>query len=59
MKQCHSATRRGKRVRIVLRDGTKIDDKFVTRTDRWIVLEHAGRVWKADLKAFIIIKGGA
>lgn len=58
MKQCHSATCRGKRVRIVLRDGTKIDDRFVTRTDRWVVLERSGRVWKSDLKAFIILKAG-
>lgn len=52
----HTATNRGKRVRVVLRDGTQIDDRFESRNDRWIVLQHRGRVNKADIRAFIVLK---
>lgn len=58
MKAPHTATNRGKRVRVVLKDGTRIDDRFLDRSDRWIVLRHRGRVMKRDVKAFIILKGG-
>jgi len=56
MKQPHTACHRGKRVLVRLRDGTLIDDRFVDRTDRWVVLEKAGKVMKERIKAFIILK---
>lgn len=63
MKKPHTATNRGKRVRVVLRDGTRLDDRFRDRTDRWVLLERAGRVLCRDIKAFIVLKqqpiGGA
>lgn len=58
MKTPHTACHRGKRVRVRLRDGTAIDDRFLDRTDRWVVLERAGRVPKGEIKAFIILKEG-
>lgn len=58
MKLPHTATYRGKRVRVVLKDGTKIDDRFEDRTDKWVVLREIGRVMKRDIKAFIILKPG-
>lgn len=53
----HTSTNPGKRVRIVLKDGTRIDDRFVTRTDRWIVLKNTGRIMKRDIQSFIVLKG--
>ena len=57
MKTPHTATNRGKRVRIVLKDGTKLDDRFVDDTDRHVLLERVGKVRKRDIKAFIVLKG--
>jgi hypothetical protein len=54
----HTATHRGKRVKIVLRDGTEIVDRFIDRTDKWVVLKENGRVNKSDIRAFIVIKNG-
>lgn len=52
----HSSCRRGKRVRVVLKDGTVIIDKFVDSTDRYVLLEQHGRVRKAAMKSFTILK---
>ncbi len=54
----HTATHRGKRVKVVLRDGTEIIDRFIDRTDKWVVLKENGRVNKSDIRAFIVIKNG-
>ena len=56
MRTPHSACRKGKRVKVVLRDGTALIDHFEDRTDRWIVLRKHGRVMKSDLRAFIVLK---
>ncbi len=52
----HTACYRGKKVKVILRDGTEIVDYFMDRTDRWIVLRETGRIMKSDLRAFIILK---
>lgn len=57
MRTPHTGTNRGKKVRVVLRDGTKIDDKFVDRTNKWVVLEKTGRVMKSDIRSFFVLKG--
>jgi len=56
MKVPHTACHRGKRVKVILRDGTEIIDYFEERTNKWIVLRKVGRIMKADLRAFIILK---
>lgn len=53
----HSSVRKGKRVVVLLRDGTRILDRFVERTDRWIVLEKHGRIAKEDLRSLILDRG--
>jgi hypothetical protein len=54
----HSACARGKRVLIVLRDGTRLEDKFLERGRGWILLERAGRVSLETVRAFTILRGG-
>jgi hypothetical protein len=56
MRVPHTATRRGKRVKIILRNGSELVGKFLDRTDRWVELD-TGRVMKSDIRSFIIIKG--
>jgi hypothetical protein len=36
----HTTVRRGKKVRVKLRDGTLIIDKFVERTGKFVILEN-------------------
>lgn len=48
----HTATFKGKRVRIILRDGTIIVDRFIERTSsKWVVLETR-RIHVRDIRAF-------
>ena len=56
MRVPHTATNKGKRVEILLRNGQKLCGKFISRTDRFVVLD-TGKVAKADIRAFIIVKG--
>lgn len=56
MKTPHTAAHAGKRVRLKLKSGERIDDRFVTRTDHWVVLENYGRIMKRDIKAFFVLK---
>ena len=53
MKTPHTATHRGKRVRVELKNGEVFVDKFVNRTRGKIVeFELRGRVPAGDIKAF-------
>jgi hypothetical protein len=52
----HTGTYKGKRVKVILRDGTRIIDKFLRRTDRFIFLEKTGRIPKGALRSFVIFK---
>ncbi|MBN1320528.1 MAG: hypothetical protein JXA87_06785 [Thermoleophilia bacterium] len=51
-KMPHTACHPGKRVRVKLHSGEVIFDRFVTRTDRYIVLEERGKVMKRDIDSF-------
>lgn len=53
----HTSCHRGKRVKVVLKNGTEVIGRFENRTDKWIVLKDVGRINKADIRAFIILKG--
>lgn len=57
MKTPHTAAWRGKRIKVVLRDGTTFVDKFIERTMSHVFFEEHGRFKKSDIRAFIIIKG--
>lgn len=54
----HTSCYRGKRVRLILRDGRRLEGRFRERTDRWVLLEGHGRVPKERIRAFIILKKG-
>lgn len=53
----HTACYPGKRVRVVLIDGTKFIDRFQERTPKWVFFKERGRVRRSTIKAFSIIKG--
>lgn len=53
MKTPHTITRRGKTVRVELRNGDVFEDKFVERTAKKILIFESGRRVKAgDVKSF-------
>lgn len=56
MRTPHTQTHRGKAVRVVLRDGTVLVDKFDYRTHRFVFLLKAGRIPKCEIKSFTIFK---
>lgn len=58
MRTPHTQTHRGKAVRVVLRDGAVIVDKFVYRTHKFVFLKASGRIEKGDIKSFRIYKQG-
>ncbi len=48
----HTATFKGRKVRIILRDGTVIIDRFLNRTrSKMIVLEHR-KIHVREIRAF-------
>lgn len=54
----HTACHRGRRVLIVLRDGARVEDKFLNRTDKWVSLELYGKVYKRDIRSFTVLNRG-
>lgn len=50
----HTACRRGKRVRVILRDGTRIRDVFKDRTDKFVFLRDVGKVPRVEIRSFQI-----
>lgn len=52
MKTPHTATYRGKRVRVKLRSGLVFIDKFHSRTKSYVIFENRGRVHKGDIASF-------
>jgi hypothetical protein len=52
----HTSTFKGKRVLVKLKDRTKIVDKFIDSTSRYIILDKAGRVEKETVKAMTIYR---
>lgn len=57
-KSPHTSTNPGKRVRLVLRDGTQAEGRFKERTGQFIVLEE-GRFRGRDVDKFIVVKSAA
>lgn len=57
MRVPHTACHRGKRVKIILKDGTQIIDYFQERTDKFVILRRLGRLGKDQIRAFMILKG--
>ena len=53
----HTACYPGKRVRVVLIDGTKFEDRFQERNPKWVYFKQRGKVRRSTIKAFSIIKG--
>lgn len=56
MRTPHTGCHRGKRVKVIKRDGSIIFDVFVDRTDRHIVLKNSGKLNKIDIRSFQIWK---
>ena len=50
----HSAVSRGKRVLIVLHDGTRIVDKFLDKGNGWILLTEHGKIKLEDVRCMTI-----
>lgn len=50
----HTSAPRGKRVWVVLKDGTKFIDRFMECTKKYILFADRGRVFKGDVRAFSI-----
>lgn len=57
MRKCpHTSCRKGTTVRIVLRTGEVIIDKFIDRTGKFVILEKYGRIKPSEIKSFGIRK---
>jgi hypothetical protein len=48
---------KGKKVLVLLRDGTRLVDKFQVYTSTTVVLDAYGAVAKADLRSMSIMRG--
>lgn len=55
MRTPHTSTRKGKRVRIVMKSGLVIIGKFKERTGKYILVGDS-KIWAGDVKSFAIYK---
>jgi hypothetical protein len=53
----HTRVHKGKKVLVLLRDGTRLVDQFHAYTSTTIVLYAYGAVAKADLRSMSIVRG--
>ena len=53
---CHLSCNKGKRVRVLLRNGEIIIDKFVEKKGRFVLLEGR-KLRTVEIKSFVIFKG--
>ena len=53
----HTRVHKGKKVLVLLRDGTRLVDRFHAYTSTTIVLSEHGAVAKADLRSMSIMRG--
>jgi len=53
----HTRVHKGKKVLVVLRDGTRLVDRFQASTSTTIVLDEHGAVAKAALRSMSIVRG--
>jgi hypothetical protein len=55
----HTATFKGKKVRVILRDGTEVDGRFLDRTINGVVILSTGhRIRKKNILRLLVLKGG-
>lgn len=59
MRTPHTSCPRGKRVRVVLKDGTEFVDKFMEHTAGHLVIFAAHQVRQGDIKIFTILRAKA
>ena len=57
MKTAHTRCHKGKRVFVLLRDGTRFVDYFESYGSTWVRFRAAGKVAKIDLRVMGIAKG--
>jgi hypothetical protein len=55
----HTSARKGKRVIITMKDGTRFMDKFLERVGKGILLEKHGLILGRNLRAMTIYRGQA
>ena len=58
MRTAHTSTNRGRMVEIILKNGKRVVDKFMSRTDRFVYLKLHGKVNKCNIRSFRQVKGG-
>lgn len=54
----HTATHRGRQVRIEKVDGTFLEGRFVTRTANGILVLTTGKVHKKYVRRLLLLRGG-
>ena len=52
----HTSTNKGKRVFVILTDGTNFVDKFVTRKSKSVVFEERGAILKKRMRSMTIAR---
>lgn len=52
----HDSCHPGKRVLVILKNGHRLHDKFVSKHRNWIELEQAGKVEKKTIRCFMIAR---
>ena len=57
MRMPHTGTNRGRRVKVTLKNGQQFVDQFHDRTDKYVIFVTNGRIAKAHIKSFAIVKG--
>ena len=55
MRTPHTSTRKGKRVKIVLKSGITLIGKFKERTGNHVLIGDS-KIWAGDIKSFTIYK---
>jgi hypothetical protein len=55
MRTPHTAVKKGKRAKVVLKNGETFIDKFIDRKSRYVTFETR-RVLKGEIKSFAIFK---
>ena len=56
MRTPHTATNKGKRVYVQLKDGTEFVDKFLDRKGNHCFFEEHGKIRRRDIKVFTIYR---
>lgn len=57
MKQGHTHTHRGKRVIVILFDGTRFEDRFLEKTPTYMFLKNKGKISSKLVKAISEVRG--